>query len=488
MDLYILDSDFIIIKVLDTYTSLIWTDRYSEYGDFEICMPMLSDTLNYIKQGNYITRTDSEHSMIIEKLLINSSIDEGATLTVTGRSLESILERRIVWGQMTISGYLQDGINLLLNSCIISPSNIDRKISNFVFQKTTDPLIENLKIDAQYTGDNLYEIIKNICLERFLGFKVTLDHLNQFVFTLYSGVDRSYNQTKNSFVIFSPGFDNLISSEYIESRAALRNVTLIGGEGNGSNRRYANIGSVKGMERRELFTDARDISSDMNEDLTSLFDFSQYPSQVYDSVSNSFVVDELFNSSSIDVSGKVGRTISLSIPQYNNSLGTTSGYATIFVDENKNYISTVLIWEKYDDSSNSSGTLQTYDFLIPDNAKYLYTSMFSQKAIDDEVYYGELNSFSCSFVKLSDVEYMEQLKQRGNENLSGNIDIVSFEGEAETTGMFKYGEDFFNGDVVQLSDGYGHETRARIIEIVTSDDVNGFSVYPTFSVEGSNSD
>lgn len=48
------------------------------------------------------------------------------------------------------------------------------------------------------------------------------------------------------------------------------------------------------------------------------------------------------------------------------------------------------------------------------------------------------------------------------------------------TQMFRYGVDFFNGDVVQLEDEYGHEVTARITEIVTSESETGFYRYPTF--------
>jgi hypothetical protein len=47
--------------------------------------------------------------------------------------------------------------------------------------------------------------------------------------------------------------------------------------------------------------------------------------------------------------------------------------------------------------------------------------------------------------------------------------------------MFKYGEDFFNGDIVQITNEYGHETKARILEIVMSENEEGTSVYPTFA-------
>lgn len=84
----------------------------------------------------------------------------------------------------------------MLNECIISPSIADRKISNFVFVLSTDPKITRLKIDNQYTGDCLYDVIKGLCEENNIGFKIVLTDENKFAFSLYAGVDRSYEQTE----------------------------------------------------------------------------------------------------------------------------------------------------------------------------------------------------------------------------------------------------------------------------------------------------
>mgnify|MGYP001065857777 CR=1 FL=1 len=349
MDLLVLNTSLDTVSIVDVYESFIWTDRYYEYGDFELFTSMTDTILNYIRQDYYLQNRESEHVMIIEKIRITSDTEDGNHVTVTGRSLESILDRRIVWGQKTISGNLQNGIRTLLNENIISPSDTNRRISNFVFEASTDPAITALKIDAQYTGDNLYDVINKICSERSIGFKVTLNDKKQFVFKLYAGADRSYDQAVNPYVIFSPKFDNIINSNYVESKAALKTVTLIGGEGEGSARKYTTVGGGSGLNRRELFTDARDISSDVGDG-----------------------------------------------------------------------------------------------------------------------------------VVLTDAEYTAQLRQRGSEKLAENTDVTSFEGQVETTVMFRYGEDFFNGDVVQIANEYGHETKARIVEIVMSEDGEGMSVYPTF--------
>lgn len=349
MDLMVLNTNLDAISVIDTYMSFIWTNRYYQYGDFELYAPASDQILSVFKQDYYLQMRDSDRLMIIEKILINTDVEDGDTVTITGRSLESILDRRVVWGQVTLSGNFQNGVKTLLNACVISPSNTNRKISNFVFKESTDPRITALTLDAQYTGDNLYDVIQKLCEERGLGFKVTLNDSKQFVFELYSGTDRSYDQTSVPYVVFSPRFDNVISSNYMESKSSLKNVALIGGEGEGSARKYAAVGNLSGLDRREMFVDARDISSDVGD----------------------------------------GET-------------------------------------------------------------------------------------------LTTTEYNALLTQRGKENLAENTDVVSFEGEMETSIMYRYGTDFFEGDIVQIENEYGHNAKVRVLEVVTSESEEGTSVYPTF--------
>ena len=350
MDLMILDTNKNPLCLLDVYNSFIWTDRYFKYGDFELHASMSEDLLQYLKQDYYITNANSEHVMIIEKLLINSDIENGNTIIVSGRSLESLLERRIVWNRTTLSGNLQSGIKKLLDENIISPTDSSRKIDDFIFEESTDSAITGLTIDGQYTGDNLYEVIASICQENGIGFEITLNNSKQFVFKLYSGVDRSYDQSVYPYVVFSPNFENMVESNYMESKMAMKNVTLVGGEGEGNARKYTSVGTASGLDRRELFTDARDIRAE-------------------------------------------------------------------------------------DDEGNA----------------------------------------------ISEAEYLKQLEQRGRENLAENIAVVAFEGQADVVSMFVYGVDFFMGDIVQIADEYGHETKSRMVELVSSESEEGVSTYPTFA-------
>lgn len=346
MELLILNTN----EVLDIFESLIWTDRYCGYGDFEIYTKASDDLLSLLRSDYFIWMKESEHLMIVDGRQIEFDAENGNYIIITGRSSESILERRIVWNQTVLSGSLQNGIQKLLNENAIAPVMPDRTIPNLVFEASDDPAITALTVEAQFTRTNLYETIKNLCSANNLGFKITLSEANQLVFKLYSGADRSYDQIVNSFVVFSPNFENLISSNYSESQKTLKTVTVVAGEGEGPTRKTTIVGGGTGLSRRELYTDARDLS----------------------------------------------------------------------------------------------------------------------QTVDD--------------VLLPEADYIAQLSQRGVEKLSEHTFEKSFDGEVDTTRMFKYGEDFFLGDVVQIASEYGIKSKARVTEIIHSQSINGIEVYPTFAM------
>ena len=270
----IMDKDFKALVVIDDYESFIWTDRYDQYGDFELYGPASAAFFEHTKDGYYIWSDKSEHVMIIEKNEIKSDVESGTHVTVTGRSLESLLDRRIIWKQTTLTGNLQNGIKKLLNANVISPSDKNRQIPNFVFKESTDKAVTDLTVDAQYTGDNLYEVISSLCVTNDIGFRIRLTDDFKFEFSLYAGVDRSFEQNTLPYVIFSPSFENLANSSYYESSAELKNVALVGGEGEGSDRVFNTVYNKvsnkhnkvpSGIDRREMFVDARDLSSTVDD-------------------------------------------------------------------------------------------------------------------------------------------------------------------------------------------------------------------------------
>ena len=261
MEIYALDKEFNKLNIIDEYQSVLWIDRYNKPGEFELYLGADTELLQYLQIGNYLTHRASTHLMVIESIRTETNVEEGDHFTIKGRSIEAFLGRRIVWKQTDFNDvYLQTAVQRLLNENVISPSVVGRQIPGVTFQASTDEKITSLKLTAQYTGDNLLDVITAICESNKIGFKMIPDANYNFVFSLYSGTDRSYDQTSNLFVVFSSKFDNIINTNYYESDEHYCNVTLVSGEGEGEDRVTQVVGTTTGLERREYWTDARDLS------------------------------------------------------------------------------------------------------------------------------------------------------------------------------------------------------------------------------------
>ena len=260
MEIYIRNRNRDVIGMIDNYESLIWTPRYYEPGDFEVYTRATEESVSLLKLDNYVMKPDSDMVGIIESVQITTHPEEGDYIIAKGRCAKSILERRILWGLSGADNITVElAIRKFVSENIVSPAMSARKIDHFVLGELRG---FTEKITAQYTGDNLLEVVVNLCKQYGIGFKVVLNDDGDFELQLYKGEDRSYNQTVNSWVVFSPEFENIMSSDYSHDKSTLKNACLIAGEGEALSRDYTFIGLTRGLDRRELFVDARDVTSE----------------------------------------------------------------------------------------------------------------------------------------------------------------------------------------------------------------------------------
>lgn len=257
----LLNQEYEVHGIVEQYDSIIWTERFTKAGDFEVFLALSPEAIAAYQKDYYLWSSESEHVMIVEDLEIESKEEAPTMLKVTGRSLESILERRIVWGMLTLGGNLQAAIKQLITSQIITATDPTRHIPGLVFEDSTDPAVTSLEIEAvQLIGENIYEVITSMTELFQIGFKITLTDSNQLVFKLYAGKDRSYDQVMNPRVIFSPSFDNLGSSKYLNSNRIYKETALIGGEGEGVDKKFFWVSRggtpASGLARREIFVDS----------------------------------------------------------------------------------------------------------------------------------------------------------------------------------------------------------------------------------------
>lgn len=256
MVLYVLDGLNGIIGMIQTYMSAIFTVSFAGMGDFEIRLPCSPEMADLLKEGAYIVRevdisgTRYNNVMVVEKVEVNFDTDYGFILTVSGRSLKSLLSRRVIWDQITENNTLAAVVMQVLQNNVIAPTDSNRTIPNFYFATV---LTDTPVIETQIFGRVISDWLEEVCTTYGYGWDVYISGGDYYCELLGS--------SNRSGVVFSPQFDNLYSMEYRLDTMGYANAALIGGEGEGAAQRTASIGTASGLDRVETYIDGSGVSS-----------------------------------------------------------------------------------------------------------------------------------------------------------------------------------------------------------------------------------
>lgn len=94
MQLYKLDSNFVLEDLIEDYSSLIWTERYRPCGDFVLKTSRIEQTMTALPLGSCVSLLDSKELMWVENHSITTNEDGDTWLEVSGRSFETFFENR----------------------------------------------------------------------------------------------------------------------------------------------------------------------------------------------------------------------------------------------------------------------------------------------------------------------------------------------------------------------------------------------------------
>lgn len=672
MNIWVLDGSFNQLGLIEKYESLIWSDRHRKVGDIELVMAATTEIIALVKKDYYLVLPDYDLCYIVDTILLSTSVDGGKTVTISGRDLKSVLKRRIVWSQTEVSGTIQNSWLRLIEEAMIIPKDYDRRIPEVSVVVSGDAFFGDLKMDAQFSGDNIGEITDALCeayefgyeaklrvsdnmsgmdyalrrapygvtytrqpgfgyyygpvssmlavvpedkaylpgkqyiawargfasaaSEVLLYFKYTdgtlsygeyfpasisgwvsgvstvgktvkfvgityssqpattvrvnrgsfvvqlytegatppstelpkVDNGYFFQFSLRRGADRSYNQLANPWVVFSPGYENLIRTDYLNSNAAYTNVALVAGEGEGADRKTSVV--------RNQSNNLADLSQPIFRSVSNLAPGS---TQQKNAVLKNGLIIGIANNAYLD-GGRIKSGYTL-IPETGTVVfiteGTDAGYGVglriIHTTAGGTYH---ISWENLPGSSPIStealqftdvGALINYatvynggTFTPAANCRMWFFIMRApstngvfgitklsivagSSALPFEPATGELSrgiSRRELYVDAKDISsktqnddgtstsidwvtYKNLLDQRGTEKLFENPVLESFEGEVEGTRVWQYGKDYFLGDIVQVENEFGITGTTVVEEVVYSEDPSGIRIVPTFRGE-----
>src|SRR4051794_28580866 len=95
MEVYVLDSLLRRIQVVDRFESLIWTERFSEIGDFEIDIKSTLESRSQFIPGSRLAINNSYRMMEVDTVEDATTEDGKDVLKVKGHSIERVLQDRI---------------------------------------------------------------------------------------------------------------------------------------------------------------------------------------------------------------------------------------------------------------------------------------------------------------------------------------------------------------------------------------------------------
>lgn len=285
MEVYVLDDFLRRTEVIDLYESCIWTDRYAAKGDFELIVPSSNQFRKLLTPGTQLAHNESDRIMTVETLDIKRDEEGRTLLTATGVSAEALLDDRVAtdgvswispsqkWLKTGTPGDVcRDIFKLICVDGILNPGDIIPFIQPGTLYPAGSIPEHSQAYNFEIPLSSVYSAIKDICDMYDLGFRLVRDgDKSKLYFEVYTGNDRTTQQSVRTPVIFSPDFDNLMNVSEFMSLADTKNVAYVFTK-NGSLIVYGDeaTSDTAGFDRRVLQVDALDIEDPAGPDLDAL--------------------------------------------------------------------------------------------------------------------------------------------------------------------------------------------------------------------------
>lgn len=265
----IITADFELVAEVDNYETLMIESTWGGTGG--ICELKIN---RYMLHANELTKgriifpsANKRNPFIIKHREIE--LDENGKATenwiIKAVSLKGLLGQRIT---LPPSGQAYDYMNTDAESIMrgyvqrnaITPTDVRRAIPRLT-QSANQAKGPTLIYQTRFK--NLAEEQGELSLLSGLGWNIRLDtQSKKFVYDVLEGRNLTTDQNMSPPVIFSPKFNSLSQLSYTESELNYKNSVYVAGQGEGVERRVIEVGSSSGLERHELFVDARDVEEE----------------------------------------------------------------------------------------------------------------------------------------------------------------------------------------------------------------------------------
>lgn len=271
MELSVLNSTFRREKLVENWNSLVWTERHSVAGDFQLVSNDIDDIMRLLPIGEpgepptLVTIDESDVPMMVEQHKIETPKNDKPKITTTGRVFEAFLDERQTV-RAVISGTARSPWTVSgATSSAMAAYSVAEEIIVDGKPKTEDAIPEilllNSVVDVGTAQDYAVEpkglyswMLETLALGKY-GLRSELAPLtDQIAVIIYKGTDRS----GENGVVFDVALDQFNDASYLLSQLGYKNVMITATQ---NGQEISTLGSTpSGLARRVAF---QDLSSEI---------------------------------------------------------------------------------------------------------------------------------------------------------------------------------------------------------------------------------
>lgn len=227
MDLMTIDPTTMkALDLIEGYKSLIWTERFTECGDFSLTTGLVDETMAAMPAGSYVRIAQSDEVAIVDSHRITTDEKGTAVLKIEGRTFETSYEGRPALANLDpledAEYHIEEATPHEAMALIMSriPDGLTPEWKEIFERPITvyRPTDADRKIDYQVPRGSQYAAMLDLARAYGVGVRTFIFYRGyelRYGVELYYGQDRSAQNTYgNSPVIFSSERGDFATEEY----------------------------------------------------------------------------------------------------------------------------------------------------------------------------------------------------------------------------------------------------------------------------------
>lgn len=261
----IFDDGIIFKGAVADYSDIDFNPELCAKGDFTLRVNAHTKYAAYLIPDNIIYIDSEISGWIMSSEVVRGDGAADEILEVKGIQTKDILSFRLTDNNGAPFTYTNKSPEYIVKDLIAKNIGASCADTSRIYNKVVVAanLDRGTAIDFQTYNKNLAEEIYSVLQADGLGLKATLNVVAKtLTFDVVQGVDRTAEQSTNNRVLLGIELGGLNEIKYLKDKSQYKNVAYVGGQGEGEDRNIQKIviDSPTGIQRREVFIDARDIN------------------------------------------------------------------------------------------------------------------------------------------------------------------------------------------------------------------------------------